>query len=457
MLNRIVITEKNQIVTLKVVDELRHVDVKPALHALEKNSALNNSQKVSLDLNNLQVINQETQELLGLIVRHVRLQNIPITFSGSSQLDPGILLTISEGRPQFSEELKQVKNPFTIKPKYFSRFSKPFFSSDDNRMVNQRKNADSVSEQSNEENGLENGIDENQTDTDDLRQNDFSVKYSRWLVLSWILFAALICVTISLLFMLRPENDSGTEFKEFIAAKKASSATEKENTEKQNQATAGNSLIHEIIKGNITEVQRLLDDDANLELKDQNGYTPLMYAVKQQNPQMVEMLADFGANVNISDDLEDTPLVWASSMNNTEIVKILLENGADPDKGNFTPVMWSAFHGNVPMLKLFLEYRANLNSRTHEGWTALMWAAEKGNIQAMWELLRRGARVNMQNNTGQTALMFASRNGNIATVGLLLKKGGDSSVVDFDKKTALDYAKNFQHKDVIRLLEKEFE
>ena len=86
-----------------------------------------------------------------------------------------------------------------------------------------------------------------------------------------------------------------------------------------------------------------------------------------------------------------------------------------------------------------------------------MWAAEKGNIQAMWELLRRGARVNMQNNTGQTALMFASRSGNIATVGLLLKKGGDSSVVDFDKKTALDYAKIFQHKDVIRLLEKEFE
>ena len=104
MLNRIVITEKNQIVTLKVVDELRHVDVKPALHALEKNSALNNSQKVSLDLNNLQVISQETQELLGLIVRHVRLKNIPITFSGSSKLDPGILLTISEGRPQFSEE-----------------------------------------------------------------------------------------------------------------------------------------------------------------------------------------------------------------------------------------------------------------------------------------------------------------------------------------------------------------
>ena len=41
------------------------------------------------------------------------------------------------------------------------------------------------------------------------------------------------------MFMLRPENDTGTGVKEFIASKKASSETEKENTEKQNQATPG--------------------------------------------------------------------------------------------------------------------------------------------------------------------------------------------------------------------------
>jgi ankyrin repeat protein len=63
----------------------------------------------------------------------------------------------------------------------------------------------------------------------------------------------------------------------------------------------------------------------------------------------------------------------------------------------------------------------------------------------------------MQNNNGKTALILAARKGNIGTIGLLLNKGGDPAVVDFDKKTALDYAKNFQHKDVIRLLEKEFE
>ena len=128
MLNRIVFTEKNQIATLKVVDELRHVDIKPAMHALEKGIFSSNSEKINLDLNNLQVISHDTQELLGLVIRHVRLQNIPITNSGSSQIDPGILLSISEGRPQLLEQRQQEKVPFRIKPKYFSRFSSPYFS-----------------------------------------------------------------------------------------------------------------------------------------------------------------------------------------------------------------------------------------------------------------------------------------------------------------------------------------
>ena len=61
-------------------------------------------------------------------------------------------------------------------------------------------------------------------------QNDFSAKYPNWLVFSWILFATLICLTIALMFMLQPENDTGTGVKEFITSEKASSATKKEIT-----------------------------------------------------------------------------------------------------------------------------------------------------------------------------------------------------------------------------------
>ena len=63
----------------------------------------------------------------------------------------------------------------------------------------------------------------------------------------------------------------------------------------------------------MTETENLIAAGATLDSKDHNGYTPLMHAVKQQNTGMVKLLADHGANVNISDDLGDTPLVWASS------------------------------------------------------------------------------------------------------------------------------------------------
>ena len=106
MLNRIVLKEKEQITTLKVIDELRRADIQPEMEAIEKSLASANTRKVTLDLDNLQVFSEDTHELLGLIIRHVRLKNIPISITGSSQLDPGILLALSEVRPQIIEQRK---------------------------------------------------------------------------------------------------------------------------------------------------------------------------------------------------------------------------------------------------------------------------------------------------------------------------------------------------------------
>ena len=449
MLNRIVSSEKNQIVTLKVVDELRHVDIKPAMHALEKGIFSSNSEKINLDLNNLQVISHDTQELLGLVIRHVRLQNIPITISGSSQIDPGILLSISEGRPQLLEQQEQEKVPFRIKPKYFSRFSKPFFSKRRKDYTNQDLIVETEEDQNKSNNQLKSGQNEKQEEAENTVQGVVNENYSRWLLLGWFLFFSFTSVAITLLILLWPECQSDNKSFLFVKSEVAQSYLM--------QTTPESSFIQAVKKENLAEVERFIDEGVDLELKDLNGYTPLMHAVKQQNTELVKLLAEYGANVDTSDGLEDTPLVWASSMKNEAIVKVLLGHGADPDKGNFTPLMWAAYYGNLPLVKIFLESRANLNSRTNEGWTALMWAAERGNLQVIWELLKRGASVNMQNNKGQTALMLAAGRGKIGSVGLLLNKGGDAFVVDFNKKTAADYARFKQRNEVLQILEKEFE
>lgn len=456
MLNRIVLTEKDQITTLKVIDELRRVEIQPEMQAIEKSLASANTRKVTLDLDNLQVFSRDTHELLGLIIRHVRLKNIPISISGSSQLDPAILLAISEGRPQIIEQQKPKKAAFTIKPKYFSRFSTPYFSSDEDNVVLKRLIPETVNP---EKYAAEKPfLNDKPEDVEIVLPNDVSDKYSPWFRLGWLLFLCFTAVALSLLYLLWPDYQSGKIQQVFLADNKTQVVLNTEPVENISvPETPMVSLIMAVKSGNKPAVEQLLLSGAELELKDQQGYTAFMHAVKTENAELVTLLAEHGAVVDLKDEFDDTPLIWASSMKNKAIVKLLLEHGADPDIGDFTPLMWAAFHGELVMLNLFLESRANLNARTQAGWTALMWAAEKGNTQAMWELLRRGARVNMQNNNGKTALILAARKGNIGTIGLLLNKGGDPAVVDFDKKTALDYAKNFQHKDVIRLLEKEFE
>ena len=213
MLNRIVLTEKDQITTLKVIDELRYVEIEPEMDAIEKSLASANTRKVTLDLNNLQVISKDTHELLGLIIKHVRLQNIPISITGSSHLDPGILLGISEGRPQIIEEQSPVKETFTIKPKYFSRFSTPFFSSDQDKMVLNRVIPETINPQ--KYSAEIPYLNDKQEDVEIVLPKDVSDKYSPWFKLGWLLILCFTAVALTLLYLLWPDYQSGKDRKRF--------------------------------------------------------------------------------------------------------------------------------------------------------------------------------------------------------------------------------------------------
>ncbi len=331
-----------------------------------------------------------------------------------------------------------------------------------NRLLSHFPNQELIVETDENQNKADNqrksGQNEKQEEAENTVRGVVNENYSRWFLLGCFLFFSFTSVAITLLILLWPEYQSGKIYDVLLSDNKSFLFVKSEVAQSYlMQTTSESSFIQAVKKENLAEVERFIDEGVDLELKDLNGYTPLMHAVKQQNTELVKLLAEYGANVDTSDGLEDTPLVWASSMKNEAIVKVLLEHGADPDKGNFSPLMWAAYYGNLRLVKMFLESRANLNSRTNEGWTALMWAAERGNLQVIWELLKRGASVNMQNNNGQTALMLAAGRGRTGSVGLLLNKGGDVFVVDFNKKTAADYARSKQRNEVLQILEKEFE
>jgi len=71
-----------------------------------------------------------------------------------------------------------------------------------------------------------------------------------------------------------------------------------------------------------------------------------------------------GANINMQDENGGTPLHWAVYYNRKEIVKFLLMQGANPfitDKNGITPIDLARINNRREILKIFEEYLNNRN------------------------------------------------------------------------------------------------
>ena len=79
------------------------------------------------------------------------------------------------------------------------------------------------------------------------------------------------------------------------------------------------------------EIARLLlQKDADLNLANEEGLSPLLSAAHSGNVEMVRLLLNAGANPNTSETRHGfSPLTFAAAKGYTEIVKSLLDAGAD--------------------------------------------------------------------------------------------------------------------------------
>ena len=72
-----------------------------------------------------------------------------------------------------------------------------------------------------------------------------------------------------------------------------------------------------------------LKNGVYIDLADQNGLTPLHYAVHSNRLELVKILVEHNADVNIGGEMEATPLHYAVFSGSIQIVKYLINNGAD--------------------------------------------------------------------------------------------------------------------------------
>ena len=74
----------------------------------------------------------------------------------------------------------------------------------------------------------------------------------------------------------------------------------------------------------------LLDNNADINKKGRDGYTPLMMAVRRANINLIEFFIENNADINMEDPEKNTALIIAAQNHKDDIFELLLKNGADP-------------------------------------------------------------------------------------------------------------------------------
>jgi ankyrin repeat protein len=107
-------------------------------------------------------------------------------------------------------------------------------------------------------------------------------------------------------------------------------------------------------------------------------------AAGKHRPELLKALIENGADVQVR-DVSGWPILQTAAMQrNLDVVKLLIEKGADvraltSDGGS--PVITAANYVDLPMIRLLVEAGAPVDSQEKAyGWTALLWACRFGRV-----------------------------------------------------------------------------
>ena len=128
-----------------------------------------------------------------------------------------------------------------------------------------------------------------------------------------------------------------------------------------------NSKFFEAIRdGDIEEIKLFLKKGVDIEIKNDNGCTPLIIACSEGRFDAVKFLVEVAAaDIENVDKNGWTPLLYSCHHGKLEIVKYLVEMGADVDKsngrGSVTPLISCFINNHTEIMKFLIEQGANVD------------------------------------------------------------------------------------------------
>jgi hypothetical protein len=121
-------------------------------------------------------------------------------------------------------------------------------------------------------------------------------------------------------------------------------------------------------------IQKILERNPNIDVKDNDGWTPLMLALRFSTPEIIQMILERNPNIDIQNNDDWTHLMFALRYSTPEIIQKILERNTNIDtqhNNGWTPLMLALQYSTPKIIKLILERDPNINIKNNEGETAL--------------------------------------------------------------------------------------
>jgi len=213
------------------------------------------------------------------------------------------------------------------------------------------------------------------------------------------------------------------------------------------------SVLHFFARcGCVDAVKACLSVGADKNIKDRNGWTPLLTALGFKRFDVAAVLILSGANVNIPENHGITPIAFVSEYGELHLVDLLIQAGADPNicgtEGSY-PLVRATIEGHNEVVKKLVECGANIDAVDLDDGTALITSIIHGHEDVAKTLIEMGANVNTKNRHGFTALFAAVMYKRYLSMEILLVNNADTNLKNDEGLSPLGMAVMLGYKKIV--------
>lgn len=178
-------------------------------------------------------------------------------------------------------------------------------------------------------------------------------------------------------------------------------------------------------------------------------------AVKVGSLERATSLLEEGAEVDARDKQGWTPLHNAANSGNEKLVQLLIKHGADVNAKDYqyerTPLHIAAYNGQLAILTTLLKAQATLDNTDVNERTPLHLAVWSGQKREAQSLLIAGANIDANDKYGSTPTQLATIRHFNDLVWLLLSYCPDLRLTDNKGLTAFDYAQSIDDEELLNI------